>query len=174
MKAGGCQLSLTLTAGIQMTRGGGEGSKVGPAGAAAARATAVALARLAEDLGTAVPHERASRCDPPIGALVLWPRLDCAITPIHIAMPPSCRSLMPAHCVHGHSSQRVQDQCGRLPPGSGRVLPQARRDDPARHHRQGPAFHSAAFAQACLELGIAQKFTRAYRLQSNGKAERFI
>jgi transposase InsO family protein len=38
----------------------------------------------------------------------------------------------------------------------------------------GPAFHSAAFAAACLELGIAQKFTRAYRPQTNGKAERFI
>jgi len=38
----------------------------------------------------------------------------------------------------------------------------------------GPAFHSAAFGQACLELGIAQKFTRAYRPQTNGKAERFI
>jgi transposase InsO family protein len=38
----------------------------------------------------------------------------------------------------------------------------------------GPAFHSAAFAQACLELGITQKFTRAYRPQTNGKAERFI
>jgi transposase InsO family protein len=38
----------------------------------------------------------------------------------------------------------------------------------------GPAFHSAAFAEACLELGIAQKFTRAYRPQTNGKAERFI
>ncbi len=38
----------------------------------------------------------------------------------------------------------------------------------------GPAFHSAAFAAACLELGITQKFTRAYRPQTNGKAERFI
>ncbi len=38
----------------------------------------------------------------------------------------------------------------------------------------GPAFHSAAFGQACLELGISQKFTRAYRPQTNGKAERFI
>jgi transposase InsO family protein len=38
----------------------------------------------------------------------------------------------------------------------------------------GPAFHSAAFGGACLELGIAQKFTRAYRPQTNGKAERFI
>jgi transposase InsO family protein len=38
----------------------------------------------------------------------------------------------------------------------------------------GPAFHSGAFAQACLELGIAHKFTRAYRPQTNGKAERFI
>ena len=32
----------------------------------------------------------------------------------------------------------------------------------------GPAFHSAAFGAACLELGIAQKFTRAYRPQTNG------
>jgi transposase InsO family protein len=35
----------------------------------------------------------------------------------------------------------------------------------------GPAFHSAAFGAACLELGIAQKFTRAYRPQTNGKAD---
>ena len=38
----------------------------------------------------------------------------------------------------------------------------------------GPAFRSTAFAQACLEMGIAQKFTRAFRPQTNGKAERFI
>jgi transposase InsO family protein len=38
----------------------------------------------------------------------------------------------------------------------------------------GKAFYSAAFAEACLEKGIAQKFTRAYRPQTNGKAERFI
>jgi transposase InsO family protein len=38
----------------------------------------------------------------------------------------------------------------------------------------GPAFHSAAFAEACLQRGIAQKFTRAFRPQTNGKAERFI
>jgi transposase InsO family protein len=38
----------------------------------------------------------------------------------------------------------------------------------------GPAFRSAAFGEACLERGIAQKFTRAYRPQTNGKAERFI
>lgn len=38
----------------------------------------------------------------------------------------------------------------------------------------GSAFHSAAFGEACLELGIAQRFTRAYRPQTNGKAERFI
>jgi transposase InsO family protein len=38
----------------------------------------------------------------------------------------------------------------------------------------GKCFHSALFAAACLELGISQKFTRAYRPQTNGKAERFI
>jgi len=38
----------------------------------------------------------------------------------------------------------------------------------------GKCFHSALFAGACLELGITQKFTRAYRPQTNGKAERFI
>ena len=38
----------------------------------------------------------------------------------------------------------------------------------------GPAFHSAAFAAACLAMGIEQKFTRAYRPQTNSKAERFI
>ena len=38
----------------------------------------------------------------------------------------------------------------------------------------GKCFHSALFGAACLELGIAQKFTRTYRPQTNGKAERFI
>ena len=38
----------------------------------------------------------------------------------------------------------------------------------------GPAFHSLPFRSACDELGIRQKFTRAYRPQTNGKAERFI
>jgi transposase InsO family protein len=38
----------------------------------------------------------------------------------------------------------------------------------------GPAFHSRSFGDACRELGIKQKFTRAYRPQTNGKAERFI
>jgi transposase InsO family protein len=38
----------------------------------------------------------------------------------------------------------------------------------------GKAFYSAVFAQACRDRGITQKFTRAYRPQTNGKAERFI
>ena len=38
----------------------------------------------------------------------------------------------------------------------------------------GPAFRSRVFAQACLDLGVRHKFTRAYRPQTNGKAERFI
>jgi transposase InsO family protein len=38
----------------------------------------------------------------------------------------------------------------------------------------GPAFHSKSFVQSCQTLGISQKFTRAYRPQTNGKAERFI
>lgn len=38
----------------------------------------------------------------------------------------------------------------------------------------GPAFRSRVFAQACLELGIKHRFTRPYRPQTNGKAERFI
>lgn len=38
----------------------------------------------------------------------------------------------------------------------------------------GSAFRSKDFAGACKELGIKHKFTRAYRPQTNGKAERFI
>jgi hypothetical protein len=37
-----------------------------------------------------------------------------------------------------------------------------------------PAFRSHDFARACKQLGIVHKFTRAYRPQTNGKAERFI
>lgn len=38
----------------------------------------------------------------------------------------------------------------------------------------GSAFRSKDFANACVQLGIQHKFTRAYRPQTNGKAERFI
>ena len=38
----------------------------------------------------------------------------------------------------------------------------------------GAAFRSRDFASACAELGIKHRFTRAYRPQTNGKAERFI
>lgn len=38
----------------------------------------------------------------------------------------------------------------------------------------GSAFRSYPFRDACAELGIVHKFTRPYRPQTNGKAERFI
>jgi transposase InsO family protein len=38
----------------------------------------------------------------------------------------------------------------------------------------GPAFRSAPFAKVCRRLGLKHSFTRAYRPQTNGKAERFI
>ena len=38
----------------------------------------------------------------------------------------------------------------------------------------GSPFRSRHFAHACAELDIRHKFTRAYRPQTNGKAERFI
>jgi transposase InsO family protein len=38
----------------------------------------------------------------------------------------------------------------------------------------GSAFRSKRFAIACRRLNVTHKFTRAYRPQTNGKAERFI
>jgi transposase InsO family protein len=38
----------------------------------------------------------------------------------------------------------------------------------------GGVFRSRDFATACQQLGVKHKFTRAYRPQTNGKAERFI
>jgi transposase InsO family protein len=38
----------------------------------------------------------------------------------------------------------------------------------------GSAFRSKAFAEACTGLNLKHRFTRAYRPQTNGKAERFI
>lgn len=38
----------------------------------------------------------------------------------------------------------------------------------------GAAFRSKEFAAACKTLGVQHKFTRPYRPQTNGKAERFI
>ena len=38
----------------------------------------------------------------------------------------------------------------------------------------GSAFRSKPFNLACQQLGIVHKYTRAYRPQTNGKAERFI
>ena len=39
---------------------------------------------------------------------------------------------------------------------------------------RGVSYRSKAFAAACVELGIKHRFTRPYRPQTNGKAERFI
>ena len=38
----------------------------------------------------------------------------------------------------------------------------------------GPAYRSHRFASACLQLGLKHIFTKKYRPQTNGKAERFI
>jgi transposase InsO family protein len=38
----------------------------------------------------------------------------------------------------------------------------------------GSAFRSKRFATACRKLGVRHGFTRPYRPQTNGKAERFI
>ena len=38
----------------------------------------------------------------------------------------------------------------------------------------GSAFRSKRFARACQRLGLKHSFTRPYRPQTNGKAERFI
>lgn len=38
----------------------------------------------------------------------------------------------------------------------------------------GSAFRSKSFAAACRELGLKHSFTKPYRPQTNGKAERFI
>jgi len=38
----------------------------------------------------------------------------------------------------------------------------------------GNPFRAKVFAAACSELGVRHRFTRAYRPQTNGKAERFI
>lgn len=38
----------------------------------------------------------------------------------------------------------------------------------------GSAYRSRLFAQACRDLGIKHRFTRHYRPQTNGEAERFI
>ena len=38
----------------------------------------------------------------------------------------------------------------------------------------GPAYRSRLFAKTCQALGIKHNFTRPYRPQTNGKAERFI
>jgi transposase InsO family protein len=38
----------------------------------------------------------------------------------------------------------------------------------------GPAYRSRLFAQTCQALGVKHTFTRPYRPQTNGKAERFI
>ena len=39
---------------------------------------------------------------------------------------------------------------------------------------RGSAYRSRLFAAACLQLGLKHHFTRPYRPQTNGKAERFI
>ena len=38
----------------------------------------------------------------------------------------------------------------------------------------GPAYRSVLFNKTCQAVGIKHTFTKAYRPQTNGKAERFI
>jgi len=39
---------------------------------------------------------------------------------------------------------------------------------------RGSTYRSKLFAQTCRELGLKHRFTKPYRPQTNGKAERFI
>jgi len=38
----------------------------------------------------------------------------------------------------------------------------------------GSAFHSRSFKATCSQIAVKHRFTRPYRPQTNGKAERFI
>ena len=55
-------------------------------------------------------------------------------------------------------------------------LHEARLDVPVRRllTDRGSAFRSRNFAAACKEFGVRHRFTRPYRPQTNGNAERFI
>ena len=64
----------------------------------------------------------------------------------------------------------------RPPPSSTRLalLREPRHHHRADPHRQRRLLPEPAFADACDELGIGHRFTRPYRPQTNGKAERMV
>jgi transposase InsO family protein len=85
-------------------------------------------------------------------------------------------------CVDDHSRLAV---CEILPDELGPTAAGFLRRTVAQYARQGvkvralltdngPCYRSRVFRQACTELGLQHRFTRPYRPQTNGKAERFI
>lgn len=85
-------------------------------------------------------------------------------------------------CVDDHSRLAV---CEVLPDELGATAAGFLRRSVARYEHwgvkvravltdNGSCYRSTVFRQACAELGLRQHFTRPYRPQTNGKAERFI
>ena len=62
-------------------------------------------------------------------------------------------------------------RCSRSGPGRPGTRPA--RDEGARPHRQRAAYRSRAFNTLLEAQGVKHKYTRPYRSQTNGKAERF-
>ena len=72
-----------------------------------------------------------------------------------------------------HANERTPSAVRLL---RGAVAYEARLDVPVRRllTDRGSAFRSRNFAAACKEFGKRHRFTRPYRPQTNGNAERFI
>ena len=124
----------------------------------AARTLTAALACLALGACREVPYEH-------------LPRPDAGVTRAEPFRPPAGLTRLRLGLVPYVSKESMQASHARLvqylSAGLGVPIKRLLTDN-------GGAFRSKLFAATCRELGIVHKFTRAYRPQTNGKAERFI
>nr|WP_330220026.1 integrase core domain-containing protein [Bordetella pertussis] len=76
--------------------------------------------------------------------------------------------------LHRHPPRRALPQRRPVPQGRSGLLPAPGRDHPALAHDNARPFAAAPSPRCAMSWASSTAFTRPYRPQTNGKAERFI
>ncbi|MBM2822852.1 MAG: transposase [Thermoleophilia bacterium] len=111
---------------------------------------------------------------PPAGAIVRYERSRPGPRQGRLAVPVRGDRRSLETRLRRHLPRRDERECDLLPRRARLLLWSARHPRRARAQRQRRLLQALRWAEACAAHGIAVRKTRAYRPQTNGKAERFI